>query len=87
MKTLVVLATAATVALSGSAFASNFDGSISAGEFAARHFAETSYEQGDGKRRVFDVEEKSTSIATSNRKVTPQQRTIFIEEKEFRARD
>ena len=51
MKT-IILATAATLTLAGSAIAGNFDGSTSAADFAAKHFAQ-SHSEGDGPRGVF----------------------------------
>lgn len=50
MKTLLI-ATAATLALSGTAFAQQYDGSVSPAQFAAEHFAK-SHETGDGPRQV-----------------------------------
>ncbi len=62
MKT-IILATAATVALAGSAFAGNFDGSKSAADFAAQHFAQ-SHETGDGPKKVRKLTKESEILST-----------------------
>lgn len=62
MKTLII-ATAATLTLAGTAFAGNFDGSISAAQFAAKHFAQ-SHETGDGSRKVPTLSDESEVMST-----------------------
>ena len=65
MKT-IILATAATLTLAGSAIAGNFDGSISAADFAAKHFAATSYDEGDGPRGTVEIGGSDVNISSSN---------------------
>ena len=62
MKTLII-ATAATIALAGTAFAGNFDGSSSAAAFAAQHFAQ-SHETGDGSRKVPNLTAEGEVLST-----------------------
>ena len=64
MKTLII-ATAATIALAGTAFAGNFDGSSSAAAFAAKHFAQ-SHETGDGSRKVPNLNSARVTLSTKN---------------------
>ncbi len=81
MKT-IILATAATLALAGSAIAGNFDGSISAADFAAKHFAATSYDEGDGPRGVFTVDGGDNVVSSKNGNLTD-----FAKEKLFNGQD
>ena len=63
MKTLVIAAAAAL--LTTPVLAGQADGSISAAEFAAKHFAQD-HETGDGPRGVFGKGTDGVSISTSN---------------------